>query len=318
MLFASTGQRKLVEIPAFTTLDGVSINVNAYVITGFDEGHTLYVGAATHGNEIQGVEACRRLAENIRPEEVHGTLIIVPVQNPMAFKHRVRLNPIDGKDLDRLYPGGSDGTATEKLADVLYTSLASKADCVIDLHAGGFGSKNVPHIYVPATEPTRTSFDSLELAKAFGADVLIHTQPGVDYHFDLEHLSPFYCNTRGAAGLYPEIGEGGYVDEAFVEFYVTGVKNVMRKLKMLKGAVQQQGKLRVATRTTIIRASTAGILKRRFELGQEVQKGDLVAEIFGLWGGHEEVRAPVAGVIQWSVTFGTISAGEHIAWMSHN
>ncbi len=314
----ATGRRALAEFGAFVTMDGAEVDVRAHVLEGAERGPSVYVGAATHGNELHGVEICRRLAEEIDSHMLHGKLIIVPVQNPMAFKHRVRLNPIDEKDLDRLYPGSEDGTATERLAHTLYAKLASTADCVIDLHSGGTGSMNVPHIYVPPLKPTRTRYASLDLAKAFGADVIIDTQPGVDYHFDLVHLSPFFCNSQGAAGLYPELGEGGRVDEYYVHFGLTGVKNVLRKLGMLSGEIEEQGKQKLVTRTSVVRALTSGILLRKYQLGQEVKKGDLIAEVAGVFGGREEIIAPSDGVVQWSVTFGNVGAGEQIAWIGHN
>jgi len=310
--------KDLIEFPAFVGMDGTQVHVLAHVIQGTKAGSTVYVGSATHGNELQGVEVCRRLAEEIKPHNLNGKLIIVPLQNPIAFMHRVRLNPIDGKDLDIVYPGRSDGTATERLAFTLYSKLATNADLVIDLHSGGIGSINVPHIYVPSIPPTRTEFSSLELAKAFGADVLIDTQASIDYHFDLVHLSPFFCNAQGASGLYVELGEGGKVDDYCVQFAMKGVRNVMRKLGMLSGEVEEQGKQKVVTRTSVVRATTSGILLKHYELGQEVRKHELMADVMGIHGGRESILAPCDGVVQWTVTFGNIHEGGDIAWLGHN
>jgi len=149
-------------------MDNTQVNVFAHVIQGSGDGPNVYVRVATHGNELQGVEVCRRLAEEIEPSTLSGKLIVVPLQNPVAFRHRLRLNPIDGKDLDKLYPGRENGTATERLAYTLYSKLAADADVVIDLHSGGVGSISIPHIYLPSIPPRRTKFTSLELAKAFG------------------------------------------------------------------------------------------------------------------------------------------------------
>jgi predicted deacylase len=318
MTTRSKGKKTLIEIPAFATMDGDKVCVSAHIIHGSEDEPTVYVGSATHGNELQGVETCRRLAEEIDPATISGKLIVVPLQNPVAFRHRVRLNPVDGKDLDKLYPGNDKGTATEQLADTLYTKLAATADVVIDLHSGGVGSINIPHIYVPSIPPKRTKFTSLELGQAFGADVLIDTSPSVDYHFDLEHLSPYFCNVQGSAGLYVELGEGGRVDEHYVQFALTGVKNVLRKLGMLKGRVEEQGKRKVVTRTSVVRSKTSGILLKHYKLGQEVHKGNPIAEVVGVFGGREKILAPCDGIVQWTVTFGNTDAGQDIAWLGHN
>jgi predicted deacylase len=318
MTTRSKGTKNLVEFPTFVTMDNTQVNVFAHVIQGSGDGPNVYVGAATHGNELQGVEVCRRLAEEIEPSSLSGKLIVVPLQNPVAFRHRVRLNPIDGKDLDKLYPGRENGTATERLAYTLYSKLAATADVVIDLHSGGVGSINIPHIYIPSIPPKRTKFTSLELGKAFGVDVLIDTKPSIDYHFDLEHPSPYFCNVQGSAGLYVELGEGGRVDEHYVQFALRGVKNVLRKLGMLDGSIEEQGRRKVVTRTSVVRSKTCGILLRHYELGQEVQKDTPIADVVGVFGGREEILAPSDGIVQWTVTLGNIDAGQDIAWLGHN
>lgn len=318
MTASPKGMKSLIEFPAFVTMDNAQVNVLAHVIQGSQSGPSLYVGAGTHGNELQGVEACRRLADEIEPAALSGQLVVVPLQNPVAFRHRLRLNPVDGKDLDRLYPGSDHGTATERLAYTLYSKLAATADVVIDLHSGGVGSINIPHIYAPSIPPKRTKSTSLELGKAFGAEVLIDTKPSIDYHFDLEHPSPYFCNVQGSAGLYVELGEGGRVDEHYVQFALRGVKNVLRKLGMLGGVIEEQGRRRVVTRTSVVRSKTSGILLRHFEVGQEVRKDTSIADVVGVFGGREEIPAPSDGIVQWAVTLGNIDAGEDIAWLGHN
>lgn len=115
-----------------------------------------------------------------------------------------------------------------------------------------------------------------------------------------------------------ELGESGRVDEHYVQFAPRGVKNVLRKLEMLDGSIEEQGRRKFLTRTSVVRSKTPGILLRHNELGQEVQKNASIAEVVGVFGGREEIFAPSHGIVQWTVTLGKIDAGEDIAWLGHN
>jgi len=297
-------------------MDGASVDLLVHQFSGPSPGPSLYVGASTHGNELQGVEILRQLAKELNPATLRGNVTFIPIQNPLAFQNRVRLNPIDGKDLDIVYPGREDGSATEKLASVLFSKFASKANCVIDLHSGGICSKNIPHIYVPSEIPSKCAFSSMELASAFGADALIDTQKGKDFHFALDNLSPYYCNrATGAAGLYVELGEGGIVDNNHVQFGKTGVLNVLKKLGMLEGAIDHQGKQTIVKHTTVVTSGTSGLIRYNYELGDSVHRGDILGEVNDIDGSKESIRSPSAGIVQWTIRNGSVNAGEHICWI---
>jgi len=314
----NTEGRRSIKVPVFQTMNGEDVSISVHQFGSSNTGPSIYVGAGTHGNELQGVEICRRLLADLESQDVFGTVTIIPVQNPLAQALRIRLNPIDNKDLDLAYPGKNNGTATERLASVLF-GFASSADCVIDLHSGGVGSKNIPHIYVPWAKSKKSKFSSIETAAIFGADVLIATQPDVDYHFLLPNLSPFYCNgTTGAAGLYVELGEGGLVDDYFVEFGRLGVMNVLRKMGVIKGDVQKQGKLQVVRSTQVVRSPSSGILKREYDLGKRVTTDELLAKVYSLDGKTEAINSPCNGIIQWTVTFGNTNAGDDVCWIGED
>ena len=70
---------------------------------------------------------------------VKGRIILIPALNVPASKAATRLSPLDGKNLNRSFPGRADGTVTEMVAHYLTTVLFPLADIVIDMHTGGRG-----------------------------------------------------------------------------------------------------------------------------------------------------------------------------------
>lgn len=132
----ATGKLKLLELAGIT-----SVEVPLIVINGINPGPVLYMGAASHGNEVNGIEICRRISQEINPGDLTGALVIVPIQNPMAFYLRRRASPIDNVNLDIVFPGRLDGSVSEIIAYKLYHEAISKADIVLDFHSAGSGEK---------------------------------------------------------------------------------------------------------------------------------------------------------------------------------
>jgi len=299
-------------------MDGNLIELKVWEITGKEAGPTALIAAGTHGNELNGVEVCRKFVEEIEREEIHGTLLVAPVLNPLAFQMRARLNPADGRDPSQLYPGTLSGTATEQLVHNISEYLVSRAQLVIDLHSGGIGSKNIPHIYVPSKKPTRCEFSCLNLAEAFGGDLFIDTRPEIDYHFSLTRTLATYSNEQGAASFAPELGEGGIVEGDMIRFGIRGITNVLTKIGILRGTIVPQGRRLITHRSAAVQAPVGGFLRRHYQVGNEVAKGQHIATIYGIFGGKEELYSPVAGIVQWTSLFGNVTPGEQILWIGYS
>ncbi|MFC4669251.1 succinylglutamate desuccinylase/aspartoacylase family protein [Seohaeicola nanhaiensis] len=112
-------------------------------------GPTVLLTGGVHGDEYEGPVALARLAREIDPDQVRGRIIIVPTMNHPAFVAGTRTSPIDGINLNRTFPGKRDGTATEMIAHYITTELLPRADCLIDLHAGGSSLQYLPTLLAP-------------------------------------------------------------------------------------------------------------------------------------------------------------------------
>jgi predicted deacylase len=295
-------------------------NMPISIIRGKRDGPCVYIGAATHGDEINGVAICQRLIENLNPRDVRGCVVIVPVQNPFGFLGRQRVNPLDGLENDSIYPGRSDGSSTERIAHALHSHYASYCDYVIDVHTATTGGRNLPHVYVPPDVRNSALVDSFELAAAFQPDLIVRVEDEVDYGFDLTHLSPFVAATAGRRGIYVELGEGNRLEECFVERGYVGLRNALMRIGCLPKSSHTDAKrtLRVVRRVSYVKAQATGLLKLKTALGSDVTPGEQVAEIVEPMGTLKMCATGSGGFVFRIQTFGLTKLGDSILSIGHN
>jgi len=258
-----------------------------HVICGRKAGPVLFVCAAIHGDELNGVEIIRRLLRIKALKRLRGTLIAVPVVNLHGFIDKNRYLP-DRRDLNRCFPGSQTGSLASRIAHLFMTEIVSQATHGIDLHTGAIHRGNLPQIRANLDdEATR------ELAVAFGAPIILNAaiRPGT---------------LRAAAtGKVPvlvyEAGEALRLDEMAIRGGVNGIVRVMRKLEMLP-ASRSQTSLKdpiVARASAWVRAPQSGILRSFARYGQRVARNEtLLGVISDPYGEHEEeIRAPCAGIV---------------------
>src|SRR5665811_1662842 len=124
-----------ISLPVADLYNSTSLNMTARIICGRREGPTLFVSAAIHGDELNGVEVIRRLLNLRALRSIRGTLLAVPIVNVHGFLHQSRYLP-DRRDLNRSFPGSAKGSIAARLANTFYQQIVSRADYGIDLHTG--------------------------------------------------------------------------------------------------------------------------------------------------------------------------------------
>ena len=297
-------------LPPFSSsiLMGPECTVNAVRIVGSSSSPCIYVGGGTHGDEINGIAATLRLIEEVSPVKLRGSLILVPVQNPLGFKYRSRLNPIDP---DWVHPGKPSGDYSKNVKKVLY-QLVEEADCVIDLHTAGRGGFNNTMIYVPPETGDGKGRASLKLSVAFGGDQIVQGQELDDYDWPVHYAMPFVFTRKGKTGIYAESGEGSATipDEKSVEYFITGVYNVMKSLGMIDGNVIKQGKRKIIDPleddSVNVKSPVEGVFITSVEAGVVVAMGDLLGKVYGIPSGVYEILAPRNGCITWRCSYGSV------------
>lgn len=306
------GQRRTVEITLPALYTSTPVVMRAQVIRGRRPGPSLFVSAALHGDEINGVEVIRRLIRSPALRHLRGTLIAVPVVNSYGFVRLSRYLP-DRRDLNRCFPGSETGSLAARLANTFLQEIVTRADYGIDLHTGAVHRENLPQI--------RASFDDHggveELAKAFGSPVILNA--------DIRDGSlREAAQSIGVPVLVYEGGEALRFDELVIRAGLRGVIGVMRAVGMLRTTVRAHSRHHpepvVARSTQWVRAPQSGILRAIKPLGARVAKTEPLGWIADPLGDDEiPVQAPVSGVIIGKLNLPLVNEGEalyHIARFS--
>ncbi len=268
------------------------------VLHGDEEGPVLAAVAGVHGFEFSSILAVDRLPDRIDPADLSGTIIFVRIANIPSFEYRTpHFNPVDRKNLNRSFPGSSDGTSTERIADLISREVVARADFLMDLHSGDAGEFLEPFVGVYGG-PLATDFAlALEVARGFGFPNLVrykmNTQEQVDTRRSL--------NRQGVAAGIPtilvELGENGSRSEEHAERVAAGVQNALSILGIWdRPLTNSPDALRYFESSTAVRAEHSGIyypadLERRY-----VFEGDLIG-IIRDYAGQEVQRlySPIDG-----------------------
>jgi len=306
----------LIEVPAAADA-GTSIPVS--VIRGARPGPVLALIAGNHGYEYAPIIALQRLLGKIDPQTVSGTVIMVHVANMPSFLRRtIYYSPIDGKNLNRVYPGRTDGTVSERIAWQITHEVIERADAVLDLHCGDGNESLRPYSYwdVNAGVPGVVE-RSKELALAFGFDHIV-----MDHERPTDPNASVYCSTtattRGRPAITIESGGLGMTDADSIARIEAGVFGVMRHLKMLEGEARVVDHPLFLDRTEVLRSKVTGIFQPLIERGQSVAEGTLLGVVTDFFGVRTmEVRAPFAGEVLYILGTPPVSDGEPLAMIGH-
>ncbi len=242
-----------------------------------------------HGDEPNGPELVNRVVDEIDPKELKGILLVLPVMNPWGYAERLRMVPIDQRDLNRCYPGHAQGSFSFQVADVILRQVVQHCDFVIDCHDAGTRIVLSPH---PRAHVHPDDDPSHELALAFGSDIIMlrEAEQGM--------LAREARATYGTPVVSLEIGGAMLVLEPAQESAKRGVFNILRSQGLLTGPIvlpPHQHILR--TRHTIL-ATMSGIQTNWVDLGQVVQVGDPLYRITDPMTGKKIVhRARTCGVV---------------------
>jgi predicted deacylase len=280
------GTRVNVDLPVADLYTSTSLHMPVQVICGRKAGPVLFVSAAIHGDELNGVEIIRRLLKRKVLRSIRGTLLAVPIVNVHGFLNQSRYLP-DRRDLNRSFPGSQKGSIAARLANLFIKQVVSKANYGIDLHTGAINRSNLPQIRANLDDP-----ETLEIAQAFGVPVIINS--------DIRDGSLRACAyDRGMPVLIYEAGEALRFDEISIRAGMRGILNVMRQIGMLPKLKNPRQVMPVIARSTSwVRAPSSGIVTARIRLGNSVQKDQSLASISTPLGDEEDhVIAPFDGIV---------------------
>ena len=301
-----------IQIAARVGDSGTTIPIT--VINGAAAGPILALIAGTHGMEYVPIVALQRMRDRIDPKTLKGTIVMVHVANMPSFLGRtIYYSPADNKNLNRVFPGKSDGTLSERIAEVLTREMITRATHVVDLHCGDGNEALRPYSYWITTGDPKVAEAGKAMALAFGLDHIV-----VDGSRPTDPAASLYLSntaiTRGKPALTTETGGMAGVDEPSIALVQRGVGGLMRHLNMHStGPAPIASPVWIAS-NEVIRAGATGIFYPAVAHGKTVAKGARIGRITDFLGNTiEEIVAPFAGEILYVLGTPPITKGEPVA-----
>lgn len=299
--------------------DGAVVDIPLLIIHGARPGSTLYLGSAIHGDEVTCVEVLFRGLAEIDPAKLRGSIVCVPVQNPLAFHadHRFAINffmksPLEHTPADAwaCMPGKADGNFTQALAHKLF-SIIKLCDFVVDVHTPTRGGRYAPIALLPHSGLGDAAEKARQMAKAFGSGYVIADDSSA---YAADGVLCVEATRIGKPGFTFEIGEGGRLEPDVGEFGGRCIRNAMKHLGMIDGTPDVPKTSYFMSRFVNIRAKRGGLLHTVAELGQPVKKGELIGRTLSIYGDvMEEFTAPADAVFIRATTLSTVAEGERVA-----
>ncbi len=305
------GETKKIDLPVAKLYTDADVHLPVHIIRGKKAGPTIFISAAVHGDELNGIEIIRRLI-NLKGFKISaGTLIAVPMVNVYGVINQSRYMP-DRRDLNRSFPGSAKGSLAARVANIFLKEIVSHCDYGIDLHTGAIHRSNLPQIRAQLADE-----ETLALANAFGAPVILNSEI-------IDGSLRDAAVDNGTKVLLYEAGEALRFDEFSIRAGIKGIVNVLRHLKMTpKGRARKKAVNQfVANNSGWVRATSSGIVTHLFKLGDQVKKGQVLAEIGSPYGEIlTEVLANKSGVIIGKQNIPLVQEGEamyHIAYFKED
>jgi hypothetical protein len=282
------GTRRSFALPVVELGDGSRLRVPVHVVVGREAGPCLAVVAGVHGDEPEGIVALDRLWREETLTELRGTLLLVPVANPPAFAAHQRRSPLDGLDLNRVFPGDPRGTPYQRLARSLFELVAGNAQFLYTLHSWYATGDALPHVEFQDGPPAREASLAGALACEFPYARASDWHPG---------LFPRTISDAGIPAIECEVGGGGRLSDAYRDVTRQSVLALMRHLRMLPGTAPAAPRA-IICRSLDLVATTGGMLRLAVGLGDRVAQDEEVGVVTDLHGhGRERLRAPAAGLV---------------------
>ena len=284
--------------------DATWVTVPVKVAVGSRPHPRLVAIAGIHGDEPEGMLSLLDFWSRCDPGKLHGTVVLVPVANPTAFASHQRRSPLDGLDLNRIFPGKADGAPSERLAYRLFYEVIAGADLVFTMHGWYSVGTVVPYVEVPGREEP-TACRSLEAAKAAGFRRI--REGGWP-----EGVFGQAANARGIPVIEAEIGGHGMSTPENRAAYVDHLTRLLQYLGILSGSPPPNVDPELYARGQLY-APAGGMLWLAVRVEDEVQAGALLGTITDLHGNQlAEMRAPYAGLVAGVRTFVSVNPGDHV------
>ncbi len=277
------GTRRELRWQVGTSFDGDAVTTPVTIVHGSSAGPKLCLTAAVHGDELNGVEVVRRVANEIDPKSLSGSLVAIPIVNLLGFSRGSRYLP-DRRDLNRFFPGSPYGSAASRIAFSLFKSLIQHCDALIDFHTGSFDRANLPQVRGDLT------LDSvLEFTRGFGATPVLHS-PGT------RGMLRLAATDHGIPAVTFEVGAPARLEPDQIDFAVQAIHSVMHAQGMTQSFRMWAEPQATFYESRWVRANHGGMLFSTVELGDRVRQGQRLGKVVDpVKNVENEIKSPLRG-----------------------
>lgn len=299
------GSRQSINLSISLLSTHTPMDIPVHVIHGKKDGPRLFMCAAIHGDELNGLEIIRRILKAPSLNALHGTLVAVPIVNVFGFLSHSRYLP-DRRDLNRSFPGSKKGSLSSQLAYLFMKEVVLRCTHGIDLHTAAIHRSNLPQIRGNLSDPTIQ-----RLADIFSAPLTLHS--------DLRDGSLRQAATdQNIPTLLYEAGEALRFDELAIRLGVRGVLRVMQALGMIRTSRSfTRSKSIISMSSYWVRAQTGGIFRSFHPMGGKVKRNENIGTITDPMGETQKiVKAKASGILIGRTNLPVINQGDalfHIA-----
>lgn len=305
------GEQRKIELPVAKLYTDADVSLPIHIIRARKPGPTIFISAAVHGDELNGIEIIRRLISQKNFKIIRGTVIAVPMVNVYGVVNQSRYMP-DRRDLNRCFPGSAKGSLAARVAHIFLNEIVNHCDYGIDLHTGAIHRSNLPQIRGDMEDE-----ETKELAQVFGVPVVLHSTI-ID-----GSLRDAAVKNNTKVLLY-EAGEALRFDEFSIRAGIRGIENVLQHLGLMRKKPRKKKPTDpyIANSSGWHRANASGIVNNKVNLGDQITKGELLAEIGSPYGDIlGTVTASRSGILIGKQNIPLVQEGEamfHIAYFKEN
>lgn len=300
-IVAASGEKKSGWIPVGDRPSSAGYSVPLTIINGVKEGPVVAITAGQNGTEYVGIAAALEITKRVKPSELSGAILVVPVVNVLGFEQRERYTfPLDddfnGKqNMWSLWPGRSDGSLLHKNMRAVFDQVVRRGQYYLDMHGGDIHEYLIPCTMITLVGDPKVDSESRNLARAVGYEYLIEA-PTADSD---RGTTKTEASLSGIPSVVVETGDQGVLRQDLVEKAVSGIMNVMKLLNMVEGPPSSvKSGVKEIYKMIPVRAEIGGLFVQRIPAGAMVKKGDKIGEVISIDGNKtQEVIASETGLI---------------------
>ncbi|HWQ74999.1 MAG TPA: succinylglutamate desuccinylase/aspartoacylase family protein [Syntrophomonas sp.] len=315
---AKPGERARGKLFVGELANGSEVAIPVMIANGKNPGPVLWLNAALHGNEFNGVIVSRRVAAEVDVDQLNGAIVCTPVSNPTAFQGKQRLSLFDELNLGECYPGQKNGQMTERVAFTHFQELKKYANYLIDYHASGVTHLAAPYSVYKTCDKTGIEAETERLVKAFGLylNCKINTTQSLDEPHPLGGSLDLQCILNNIPAFMVEIGNSGRLEDDIIEASVQSTYNVMKYLKMVPGSPEIKDNQKIVQKRYIVRCNNSGIVLQETKPYDYVKKGARIARIVNLFGDVLEEVIAEEDCYMISLRYdAVVNAGDRVAFV---